>query len=202
MGIDPALYSKELCVNISKNFEIWELSCNINQTDTNTDEPLSYIENNTLTDILVRSVDHTKSLGSSTITALLLDNVNKVLYSAFLGDSAYMILRLDSGGKYYIFFKSEDQTHGFNAPFQVGHEGDNPQLAKSNEHKIQENDLILLATDGYILNNSRLWDNLDNDHVLVLVNNHYTNLLDKKVFNIQELSNRIASEAEVFSNKK
>lgn len=149
VGVDPALYSKELCKNLSKNYEIWELSNDIDKNNKNKKGGISSITSTTLKNLLINSVQETKSLGSSTITTLLLDNVKKVLYTAYLGDSLYMILRLNSNGKYILLYKSEDQTHGFNAPFQVGQGGDNPRLAKTNKHDMEEKDLIILASDGY-----------------------------------------------------
>jgi protein phosphatase PTC7 len=45
-------------------------------------------------------------------------------------------------------FQSEEQTKTFNFPFQIGSEGDPPQLAISLGHEVRDNDLIVLATDG------------------------------------------------------
>ena len=59
-----------------------------------------------------------------------------------------MILRQKE--KFELIFKSEEQTHGFNMPYQVGKSGDRPEVAKTHKHKVENNDLIILATDGYI----------------------------------------------------
>lgn len=141
LGIDPALYSRELCANVAKNYEMWELTSNINDNS-------SVIKEDTLKNILVRSVKETTSLGSSTISILLLDSINKTVYSAYLGDSLYMILRQSGEGRFEVFYKCEDQSHGFNIPFQVGKDGDNPGLAKTNKHIIMEHDIIIQASDG------------------------------------------------------
>ncbi|CAK5052028.1 unnamed protein product [Meloidogyne enterolobii] len=77
----------------------------------------------------------------------------------FIGDSGYLICR---GGK--VIFRSPEQTHYFNAPYQLtilpeqmlnekkSFLLDKPECSELREHELQSGDLILMATDG-------LWDN-------------------------------------------
>lgn len=86
-----------------------------------------------------------------------------------MGDSGFMILRKNSDNKFEIFFKSKEQTHGFNYPFQLGtngNGGDNPRMAVLKEHFIEENDLVILCTDGVL-------DNLFDEWVLKCVETYF-----------------------------
>jgi protein phosphatase PTC7 len=181
-GIDPALYSKELCNNISKLYDDYMLKNYFN----NEDESL-FDENRLKTEILINSVNLSKNEGSSTCSILMLDKFNEYLYSAYIGDSCYMILRKGDTGNYDLLFKSEEQSHGFNIPYQVGKSGDNPTHAKTNRHQIQNNDLIILATDG-------IWDNLSVSQIMDIINKHISESGD-----ISKLANKLAKEAETLS---
>ena len=101
--------------------------------------------------LLIKSVSTAKSLGTSTCTILLLEKHNGKLFTSYIGDSSYMILRFDGKKeKYFKEFKSEPQMHleTFNTPYQVGQQGDNPEKAILNTHSLANNDLIISATDG------------------------------------------------------
>lgn len=69
-------------------------------------------------------------MGSSTCVIACLDKAKPLLYTVNLGDSGYMLLR-KSGFDLVQVFKSKEQTHSFNFPFQVGTGGDDP--AKGDE---------------------------------------------------------------------
>jgi protein phosphatase PTC7 len=113
--------------------------------------------------LLVKSAKQNKELGSSTVCVLILDNKKNELHTGYLGDSCYLIARPKGIGNFELFFKSEEQTHGFNVPFQVGSEGDNPNTAVTFTHKLQRNDIIIAATDG-------LWDNMEVEDLLKEIN--------------------------------
>uniref|UniRef100_A0AC35TTB3 Protein phosphatase n=1 Tax=Rhabditophanes sp. KR3021 TaxID=114890 RepID=A0AC35TTB3_9BILA len=97
-----------------------------------------------------------KPVGSSTACVLIIHK--SMLYSANLGDSGFLVWRGDK-----IVYKSTEQTHYFNAPYQLclppeqeGRKGfitDMPKHADLEQIPVQSGDVILLATDG-------LWDNL------------------------------------------
>jgi protein phosphatase PTC7 len=55
---------------------------------------------------------------------------------------------------YEIVFKTEDQLHRFNCPFQLGLESsDSPESASISQHAVKVGDLVIAGSDG-------LWDNL------------------------------------------
>lgn len=55
-------------------------------------------------------------VGSSTACVVAMHRRDLTLYTANLGDSGFMVLR---NGR--VMHRSEEQTHDFNTPFQVGH---------------------------------------------------------------------------------
>ena len=62
-------------------------------------------------------------------------------------------------------FRSKEQQHSFNFPFQCGTNGDHPSTANDDEHKFEENDLMIVGSDG-------LYDNLyDEDIMRCIVKN-------------------------------
>ena len=52
-----------------------------------------------------------------------------------------------------MIYKSEEQVHSFNYPYQLGTGGDSPTAAKCIKCDLKQGDLIILGTDG-------LFDNL------------------------------------------
>jgi protein phosphatase PTC7 len=145
--------------------------------------------------LLVKSTKENKKLGSSTVCVLILDNKKNELYSGYLGDSCYLIARPKGIGNFELFFKSEEQTHGFNIPFQVGSEGDNPNTAITLSHKLKRNDLILAATDG-------LWDNMEADDILKEINylSAKTNTLEIDTDNLSKIISQRAEELSMDTN--
>ncbi len=156
LGIDPSAYSKAICQLIADNFQ------KIETESTNNQKPINITES-MMKQLIAKSVRQNKNLGSSTVCVLILDKVNNELISGYLGDSCYLIARPKSVGNFELVFKSEEQTHGFNIPFQVGSEGDNPNTAVILKHKLEKNDLIIAATDG-------LWDNMEIEDILKEIN--------------------------------
>ncbi len=66
-----------------------------------------------------------------------------------MGDSLYMIARYNKVIRdFEIFYKSQDQSHRFNHPYQLGTNGDNINLIIENCHCLIDKDVIILATDG------------------------------------------------------
>lgn len=158
MGIDPALYSRRLVDLVVRNFAEYEKE----YAKGHKSEPLK-VDENLIRNMIVKSVFKNREQGSSTLSVLYLDKVTNMLYSGYLGDSCYMVARPKEIGKFEVFFKSDEQTHGFNIPYQVGREGDDPKTAIIKKHKVEKNDLIILASDG-------LWDNLEVKDILGIVN--------------------------------
>ena len=70
----------------------------------------------------------TKVTGSSTCVIASMDREAPVVYTSNLGDSGYLLLR-KKGTNLVTVFRSEEQTHAFNFPFQIGTGGDDPAKA-------------------------------------------------------------------------
>ena len=169
IGVDPAKYSNELCENIKRTFF----------------KKGHMLYHNPI-EIFSESALQTLSKGSATCCFCILDLEKEFLHTLNLGDSGYMIIRnketlsthsnaaLDNilyenkeennnnNENLQIVYKSEEQQHSFNFPFQVGTNGDNPHSSETKMHKIQENDVIILGTDG-------LWDNLFDEQILQII---------------------------------
>ena len=137
-GVDPGLYSKELCKHISLLF---------------LNDPQHYILNPK--ELIEKSHNLTKAIGSTTVCLMTLDDEKLLLRTAFVGDSAYAIFRKQDD-KYQLIFKSKEQQKSFNFPFQVkkckinqiGSKGDDPSCAITDQHEVELLDLIIMGTDG------------------------------------------------------
>ncbi len=102
-----------------------------------------------LKQLIVESDKRNKSImGSSTLCSAFIDNNLNMLYTAYIGDSLYMILRRNDNAKYFVFYKSPEMTHAFNFPMQLGSEGDNPLQTNTFRHQLDKEDIIILASDG------------------------------------------------------
>jgi protein phosphatase PTC7 len=134
-------------------------------------------------DILCRAFDSillNKQVACGGTTACLVsvfkDELGAIyLQYANLGDSGFMVVR---NGE--VIFRTTDQTHYFNAPYQLAvppkhrtvimnkpHEADQ----FDNVFQVREGDYVILATDG-------LWDNIFDEDVVKILNDHtklYTN---------------------------
>jgi protein phosphatase PTC7 len=94
-------------------------------------------------------------------------NANGMLSTLNLGDSVYLIIRGES-----IFFESTPQTHYFNAPKQLSifpngmidrrAINDSPQDGYCTFHQLEEDDLVILFSDGFS-------DNVAQEEVLLAV---------------------------------
>ena len=176
-GIDPGVFSRELRDHIKEEY--------FKRKEWNIDE--SEIKSS-----LIEAVKRTKSTGSSTIVLLLINHEYKKLHATYVGDSLYMILRYNSiNEKFDFFFKSSEQQHKFNQPFQVGTNGDSPNLAIIESHDIRDKDIVIVASDG-------LWDNVYDDMILSVVNDK-VKYLDGNLSNCEELANFLAKLAERYS---
>jgi protein phosphatase PTC7 len=192
VGIDPAIYSRRLCELISKNYSNKELiPNNIESTDEETSQ--IQVNINLVKNLIIKSVNENYEKGSSTVCVLLMDNLNKAVYSGYLGDSCYLIARPNGVGQFVKIFKSEEQTHGFNIPFQVGTEGDDPSQAKCYKHDVEKDDVVILATDG-------LWDNLEVESIITELNLFSKNINSVKI-NTKEFAKILSKIAEDLSYK-
>lgn len=144
VGVDPSLYSNELTKNILNEFK---------------QNPTSPIKN-----VFVKACKSVKNRGSSTCCLCRIKD-NNTIESLNLGDSSFIILRPSIENKKLNFelkYESQEQTHSFNFPYQVGEGGDNPEKAEVKTHEIKHNDIIILGTDG-------LWDNISSNNIIKLL---------------------------------
>ena len=145
-GVDPAKYSRKLEANVRQFF-----SRNENL----------YRENPK--NLMQIAADNNKETGSSTFVIVTIDPKKALLRTSLLGDSSYMILRIGENDNYESVFRSEEQQHSFNFPFQCGTNGDPISSAVENSHSIQVNDLVIVGTDG-------VFDNLFDSDIIQVVN--------------------------------
>ena len=138
-GIDPALYSRKLVHNVLA------LS---NQNSALLDNPK---------ELLIQSARANKEKGSSTLVIATLSST-ALLRTSMIGDSGYIILRMINNSISTVY-RSVEQQHSFNYPFQVGHIGDDPMSALEFEHQLEDNDLVILGSDG-------LFDNVFDDELI------------------------------------
>jgi protein phosphatase PTC7 len=172
IGVDVSLFSKALCKHYKDHYII-----NSNRYKTT--------PKNIFIEASRETINTFKHKGSSTFCAAILDattkNNIKIMRTVNMGDSGYMLIRpnnntiINNPNKVLnkmlkdeqeqplnILYKSEEQIHGFNTPFQVGYDTDKPEAAFETEHEIQENDIIIMGTDG-------LWDNLFLPQILAII---------------------------------
>ena len=145
-GVDPSKYSRKLMVNIEEALR--------NDRNRYQRDPKA---------LGVYAGDNNKETGSSTLVIATIDNEEGVLKTVNIGDSGYCILRKNAANVYEMVFRSEEMQHGFNFPFQIGTNGDDPRTGFPNKHDIFEGDVVVVGSDG-------LFDNVFDDHLLSIVN--------------------------------
>lgn len=144
-GIDPAKYSRQLCKNIQGLIMY--------------DNGVKYMCNPKL--LCVEAAELTTETGSSTCVIASLDKEAPILYTSNLGDSGYLLVRVTDKDVVSIF-RSKEQTHGFNFPYQIGTNGDDPSRADTQVHGIEHNDILVVGTDG-------LFDNVYDERIMELI---------------------------------
>lgn len=177
-GIAPSLFSNELCDNIVSLLSRYhralslekELKCysdfSINKSSLNS---LEQNEALVCQRILQKSANKCKEKGSSTCTVLLFDQHTAQLSSAYIGDSNYLIARKGKGGKYQKMFKSITQRHNQSTPYQISSDINSHGDILTGLHQLIKDDIVILASDG-------LWDNVSDEQVISLINEHPTEL--------------------------
>lgn len=162
-GVDPGLFSRELRDNLKEEY--------FKRKEMITDE--FEMKNS-----LIEALKKTKSKGSSTVALLLINQKTKKLHATYVGDSLYMILRYSTDKEVFeCYYKSNEQQHKFNQPFQIGTNGDSPNLAIIESHDIFDKDIVIVASDG-------LWDNLYDDMILEIINDK-VKMLDGRLSNVE-----------------
>lgn len=145
-GIDPGLYSKELLKSFQSEFSH---SC----------ENLQNLNKNQVPDMMKNSLksafNNTKCYGSSTILIGFLYNCT--LYILNLGDSGLVILRKNTKtGILTQVFRSSEQQHYFNCPFQLGHFPDSSKYQELISQGFE--DFVDVVEKSYQNIDNRLYD--------------------------------------------
>mmetsp|Transcript_15991 Transcript_15991/g.13970 ORF Transcript_15991/g.13970 Transcript_15991/m.13970 type:complete len:228 (+) Transcript_15991:205-888(+) len=141
-GVDVAKYSKQLMRLIAEAYDEYP--------------------DLTPKEILTKAHYNTTEIGSSTVVMAILDPNEEKLATTLLGDSSYMILRHAknplNGTNWQKLYRSDEQQHYFNCPYQIGTNNRNhPYDGVDELHSVKHNDIIIMATDG-------VWDNVfDNE---------------------------------------
>lgn len=161
-GIDPSKYAWELIRNIQKAKE--------------TAGGKSALE------ILDVASKGCKETGSSTCVLMLLDQSTQVIDTVNVGDSGFFVYR-KAENQLELVNKSQEVLHGFNFPFQLGTEGDSANTGDKKKIKVQENDWIVVYSDG-------LSDNLFEDRIREILQAGVN-----KGTGLNELAKELANEA-------
>lgn len=136
-GIDVAKYSKQLMRLIAENYD--------SHPDWSPKE------------ILTEAYKNTTEIGSTTVVLAILDPHEQKIATTLVGDSSYMILRNKSK-----LYRSKEQQHRFNCPYQVGTGKDHPYMGADEIHSVLHNDIIIMGTDG-------VWDNAFDEEIMEIV---------------------------------
>jgi len=174
-GVDPALYAQSLMNECHKYIQT--------QADL-----LSPTFN--LLEVLQHGDTECKDIkGSSTALLVFLNHQNNKLTIRNCGDSRCLILRFNEfTNQYQLKLLTQEQQHRFNLPFQLGTEGDKPEQSIEYQEILQENDLVILGTDG-------LYDNLFVKDILEVVNKNVGKTLEGGKMELKEISEEIADKA-------
>jgi protein phosphatase PTC7 len=141
---------------------------------------------------------------------------DKALHSLVLGDSGFIILRRGMKNRWFLVYKSKEQQHRFNCPYQLSRiptesdiwtlesqgltvladlvrqrafrTNDSAYQALFDKIPIQLNDLIIAGTDG-------LFDNMSTSEIIPLVESHFLQTFDSDRAQIQSLAERLARQA-------
>ncbi|KAK0068898.1 Protein phosphatase PTC7 [Biomphalaria glabrata] len=118
------------------------------------------------------------TLGSSTACVVSLHREERTIYSANLGDSGFLVVR---DGE--IVHRSTEQQHYFNTPYQLAMAppsgdglwlSDSPDVAETSSFKVQDGDILMLATDG-------LFDNLSEDMIVRTLESLHSTKEEEKI---------------------
>ena len=132
-------------------------------------DPKGYSENPSK--LVYEAAVNNKERGTSTVVIATIQQKGKKLRTSLIGDSGYMLLRQTKKNDrtlYTTVYKSKEQQHSFNFPFQIGENGDDPSKSIANEHKLNKKDIVILGTDG-------LFDNVYPEDLEQLVNETLAN---------------------------
>ncbi|CAM6084808.1 unnamed protein product [Calypogeia fissa] len=156
-GINAGLYARELMLNCAE----------LARDSEEDSDPKS---------VLIKGFSKTKAQGST--TAVVASIFNQTLNVVNIGDSGFLVIR--DG---ILIDGSTPMIRGFNFPYQIGSEGDDPLLAQVYRVSVKKGDVIILASDG-------LFDNLFSDEIVAIVNR-----VVQAGSGPEEVAKKLASEA-------
>ncbi|KAI7848188.1 phosphatase 2C-like domain-containing protein [Circinella umbellata] len=155
-GANPALYARKLMHYAQLELDRIDNNKRPSHVQQDQLDPVMVLEN--AYHLTSLDAQNENFVGSTTACIVML--CQDELRVANLGDCGVSIIRRDD----YVF-RSEEQQHSFNFPYQLGTASfDYPSDAQQFSIKIEEGDIIILATDG-------LFDNLFDDEILEEVQN-------------------------------
>lgn len=161
-GVDPSLFAWDLmnsCKDVTEDLDDWP-------------DPKTILIDGY--DMVVRKKE--VKAGSSTACILTLDKISGILYSTNLGDSGFTVIRDNK-----VVFKTQEQQHYFNAPYQlsiipdtsIAYLQNTPHDAEDEQFCAEEGDVIILGTDG-------LWDNMYNEDIIKVLKDDINNIKESK----------------------
>lgn len=153
-GVDTAAYSRRLARCLADAAMV---------ADTARDDAGEAGASDSLNALALLTAAHasTRISGASTACVCVLDGTAKKMSTCNVGDSGWLLLR---GGQ--IVGRSSPQQHVFDCPYQLSSpkyvpNTDTPDMGDCATVDVEEDDLLLLASDG-------LWDNVDMDEILAV----------------------------------
>lgn len=118
------------------------------------------------------------------------------IFTTWKGDyTKELYLKISEADLYYsqegspnfdIIFRSKTQEHGFNYPFQIGTNGNDPNFAETSSVSVQPGDIVILGTDG-------VFDNLYSISVLNTLENLWQQ--SQQDFTSQNIADALAKRA-------
>eukprot|EP00347_Sterkiella_histriomuscorum_P001980 403369931 len=189
VGVDPGLFTKQLIKLIEGEFYRDQYQ--------------------SLKDMLDNSLKQTTNKGSSTAVMLQIDPKEpRQIRTINLGDSGYAIFRFDKATYYNqgsnsiniddlsLQYRSKEQQHGYDFPFQCGTNGDPASDAVEQVHQMQHNDIIVVGSDG-------LLDNMYDKDIKTCIRqylNHEGKSAIGKDLDVKQAATCLAAKAEQMSN--
>lgn len=207
-GIDASKFSSALMQFAKQATEVstreMKLDTSENSVEYNSLSPFHII------DSAWHRVSKKNIIGSSTACILVFDGVSSELHAANLGDSGFLVLRRSetslfgsidlqrqltrsSEHRFQVLFRSPQQLHYFNCPYQLGisENTDQPFDLPTDCDRLRipviKGDIVVLATDG-------LFDNLHEGDILEICSRSWERGLDSNE-SLQQLSSELAKSA-------
>ncbi|KAF7726462.1 hypothetical protein EC973_008697 [Apophysomyces ossiformis] len=150
-GANPALYSRKLMHYAQ--MELDRIKSNVRPYPVRQDNPDPVLVLENAFHLTTLDAQHEGIVGSTTACVVIL--CQDELRIANLGDCGVSVIRRNN-----FVFRSEEQQHSFNYPYQLGTASfDAPTDAQQFTVKVEEGDIVILASDG-------LFDNLYDEEIM------------------------------------